>query len=103
RADSSPVVVGEGCPSSTLQSLGWPHRGYKGRSEECRTARAELLRRLAREEDWRIGRAARAAALDVAEGDALDALLLLAACRRMAAADHRAILREDPLARVEGW
>lgn len=49
RLDAATACIGEGCPSSTLQRLGWPHRGYKGPAGRNRELRQELLERLSRE------------------------------------------------------
>jgi hypothetical protein len=103
RLDAATACIGEGCPSSTLQRLGWPHRGYKGPAERNRELRQELLDRLVRELGSPVAPAAAAAAVDDPEGDALDSLLMLPAARAFAAADHAVVLAADSLAHVEGW
>jgi hypothetical protein len=100
---SAPVWVGEGCPSSTLRHLGWPHHGYKGPSPANRERREALLDGLEREGGLSIEPAAAEIALDDPEGDALDALILLPSARRFAAVDQALVLREEPSAAVEGW
>lgn len=74
------VVVAEGCPASALRLRGWPCRGYKGRGEPPRAVRREILERL--ESEWSgiatIRRESFDAAIDDAEGDLVDAMLLVA-------------------------
>ena len=97
------VWAGEGCPSSSLQAAGWPHRGYKGPSEKSRDLRRDLLARLERMEGLLIDPAAAVRAVEDEEGDVLDSLILLPAARRFARADHAAVLAREPRAAVEGW
>lgn len=74
------AVVAEGCPASALRLRDWPCRGYKGRGEPPRAVRREILERLRLE--WSgvatIPPASFEAAIDDAEGDLVDAMLLVA-------------------------
>jgi hypothetical protein len=88
------VTVCEGCPASVLRLKGWPDHGYKGEGDPPRAVRAEILRRLQQREKLTLPAEMATAAEADAEGDLLDAILLVT----------------DPLqwvppseARVEGW
>ncbi len=98
----APVAVAEACPSSTLRHLGWPHAGYKGPSDKNVAAREEILRRLERDEGIAVEPGAARRALEDAEGDALDSLILLSAARRFASTDHAALLAADGSRRSRG-
>ena len=94
HATQSAVTVCEGCPASVLRLKGWPDHGYKGDGEPPRAVRAEILRRLQQREKLVLASEMISAAEADAEGDLLDAILLVT----------------DPLqwvtpseARVEGW
>jgi hypothetical protein len=73
----SPAIVCEACPASVLTFRAISPRGYKGRTEENHARRVELCRLLM---SWGIPVSTRDAdaAVRDAEGDVLDALLLLA-------------------------
>lgn len=87
------LVVCEGCPASTLHRLGWPTRAYKGSGDPPRAVRAEIARRL-READVVASDALLREAIDDAEGDLLDALILLTPPLQLAPV---------AAARVEAW
>ena len=94
HAAASTVTVCEGCPASVLRLKGWPDHGYKGDGAPPRAVRADILRRLQQRERLVLAAEMVAAAEADAEGDLLDAILLVT----------------DPLqwvppseARVEGW
>jgi len=96
------VWVGEGCPSSTLRRLGWPHAGYKGPSAQSRERRREILGRIKRDEGISMAAEATQAAVEDQEGDAIDSLILLSSAALFAACDHAGLLA-DGRAAVEGW
>lgn len=87
------IVVGEGCPASVLHRAGWPTRGYKGEGAPPKRVRGELVEAL-RGRGLRIPDSIAAEAIDDVEGDALDAILLVA--DPPATVPPRAAL-------VEGW
>jgi len=94
HAADSPVTVCEGCPASVLRLKGWPDHGYKGQGEPPRAVRADILRKVQQREKLVLTPEMASAAEADAEGDLLDAILLVT----------------DPLqwvppseARVEGW
>lgn len=101
--ECSRVWLGEGCPTSTLRSRGWPHSGYKGPSKTNREQRQRLLRRLVEDDGVAVAPGAAAHAIDDGEGDALDSLLLLPPARRFSRFDHVSLLSDDEWAAVEGW
>jgi hypothetical protein len=78
RSPASRMVVYEGCPSSILQRFGWPAKGYKGEGAPPREVRASIVERLPS-----VGVSMHASlareAIDDAEGDLLDAILLTTA------------------------
>jgi hypothetical protein len=82
-AGARPVWVAEGCPASVLRGSGLLAAGYKGRGAAALAARARLLAALAAR-GVPLDATAQARALADAEGDALDALLLLPAAARCA-------------------
>lgn len=91
--DDRRVVVCEGCPASVLARFGWPVRGYKGGGEPPKRVRAEIVRSLAAR-GLRMSEAIAAEAIDDAEGDVLDAILLVT--------DPPATI-PTATASVEGW
>lgn len=70
------VRVGEGCPASVLHARGWPSKGYKGGGEPPRVVREEIIR-LLRKEGLEIPSPIAVEAIHDAEGDLLDALILV--------------------------
>ncbi|HLI26155.1 MAG TPA: DUF429 domain-containing protein [Chloroflexota bacterium] len=92
-AAARPVWVAESCPAAVLKRAGLPARGYKGPGEAHRAVRAVLLEWLGA---WGLPLppAVCGRALADAEGDALDALLLLPAAARCASPADTA--RFDP-------
>jgi hypothetical protein len=70
------VRVGEGCPASVLHARGWPAKGYKGGGEPPRVVREEIIR-LLRKEGLEIPSPIAVEAIHDAEGDLLDALILV--------------------------
>lgn len=75
-AEDSRTIVCEGCPSSVLQRFGWPHKAYKGQGDPPRVVRATILERLP-SVGVRVPEAVAREAMDDAEGDLLDAILLV--------------------------
>ena len=71
------VVVAEGCPASALRLRAWPARGYKGDGEPPRERRREIVAEL-RRGNVNIPPNLATMAIDDAEGDGIDALLLVA-------------------------
>ena len=72
----SRVTVCEGCPSSVLQRLGWPAKGYKGEGEPPSRVRALIARRL-EETGIPISKVMMQKIIEDTEGDLLDAIILL--------------------------
>ena len=70
------VRVCEGCPASVLQRRGWPAKGYKGGGEPPRVRREEIIR-LLRKDGLEIPSQVAVDAIHDAEGDVLDALILV--------------------------
>jgi len=73
---ASRATVCEGCPSSVLQRLGWPTKGYKGEGEPPKRVRALIARRL-EEIGIPVSKVMMQKVIEDAEGDLLDALILL--------------------------
>jgi hypothetical protein len=92
-AEPSRTTVCEGCPASVLHRLGWPTKGYKGQGDPPRVVRATILERLP-SVGVRMPDALAREAMDDAEGDLLDAILLTTTpVQTVAPAD----------AMIEGW
>ncbi|NCF39904.1 MAG: DUF429 domain-containing protein [Planctomycetia bacterium] len=72
----SNVVVAEGCPASLLKRAGDPARGYKGRTDDNRRRRAEILATARSHWGLRIDADAARDAVAGQGGDDLDAVLL---------------------------
>lgn len=72
----SRTTVCEGCPSSVLQRLGWPAKGYKGEGVPPSRVRALIARRL-EETGIPISKVMMQKIIDDTEGDLLDAIILL--------------------------
>ena len=70
--------VFEGCPASVLRHRGWPAKGYKGGGEPPRAVREEIVR-LLRRDGLEIASETAVEAIQDAEGDLLDAILLTTA------------------------
>lgn len=72
------MVVYEGCPASVLQRFGWPSKGYKGQGDPPREVRRSIIERLP-SVGVRMEESLAREAIEDAEGDLLDAMLLTTA------------------------
>jgi hypothetical protein len=93
-AAARPVWVAEGCPASVLRRGRLRAAGYKGKTAACQRGRAALLAALAAS-GLPIEADAQRRALGDAEGDGLDALILLTAAARCADPRRAARLAPD--------
>jgi hypothetical protein len=92
-AAASAVVVCEGCPASVLRHAGLADHGYKGQGLPPRRMRERVVQWL-EQSSMRIPQRLAQEAVDDAEGDLLDALLLLTEPRQWIPPAEAA---------VEGW
>ena len=97
--DVSLSVIAEGFPGHTLTTLGLPRTGYKHRTSPGQEARARIVSAL-RGRGVPISDADAERATNDAEGDAVDALVLLHAAR---GASHRTAVDWASHPGIEGW